>query len=235
MRKLRRSLLALGAALAASFLLALPSAPAQEQPDWVHVEWGGINTVNPAWGWHHDHTLHTLEALVRRHGPDARGVFYINDLEWPKLAAEAARVDRYCRKHGWDIEVRALPGDYTRIRAPRSTSASLKLPPHDFGGDIAKVQRLADASDSGLEIGTVHDGFIRDAIADGRADGAFIRDYWEWQGSHSGDGTPVYLIRPRAGFPQGRYRPIGTRITDGSKRVSRLCRIAFARVTGRGN
>lgn len=132
---------------------------------WTHIEYGAANYNPTDEGETLRNLYDTLDLFIRRGGPE--GVFYVNDSDMTRTRGAAERLAQYIsdrndyRRAGMPelkIEVRALPGDYTRIKLPTTDTAHLKHPDTPFLRDGEKaataLRRMAQQSTGGLEIHT---------------------------------------------------------------------------------
>lgn len=138
------------------FALMLAGSSRAVGEEWSHVEWGGANYANPKLV-DVDNAIATIEALIRRHGPKARGIFYLNDaFEGPTMAA-VTRLKQECVRRGWrNVEIRPLVGDYLTVVPPRTTSAHMKNPEKEILAKPERLKALARASETGLVLDTFY-------------------------------------------------------------------------------
>jgi hypothetical protein len=117
----------------------------------------------------HDHLLKHLAKLVGAKGD--KGIIYLNDLE-PAATAEVAQVvSEYAKKNGWtNLQVIEYPGDYTKVDVPRTTSARISHPESSFFNAPSLLRRMAEGSETGLEIITHYNRKISRMHQDGASD-----------------------------------------------------------------
>lgn len=120
----------------------------------------------------------TVDKLVRDRGPI--GTVYVNDLDEKLTKTVAQSLRQYCLERGYRfIQVVEVAGDFTRREFPHVQSAHLKNPESHLlrNKQLKKVlQRLADFSDSGLEVWT---WFTKDVILSWNEEGRIWRELGE--------------------------------------------------------
>lgn len=156
-------------------ILFAPGVRAQregaKQDGWSHLELGAANYgPNPPktrerglqGPLHVDQyrvLFNTAESIIGERG--RKGIFYVNDLDAGGARFASEKLRAYLTSRGYSqVEVRELPGDLTTIKLPKVQSAHLKNPEKQlfFLDNVsASFQRIADHSETGLQIQTYHE------------------------------------------------------------------------------
>lgn len=180
---------------------------------WSHIEYGGANyggtrqsedtKFRPSVG-QHSLLIDFLSKKIEREGDE--GVFYLNDLDAEAVHDAAQTLRGVAEERQWSrLHIVEVPGDYSKLDLPQTTSARNSHPHGSFFKEAATIERMTRLSATGLEIVTHYFRELGQLLA---ASGAYR---WEKLGSAENyrfpSGRELYMHRlPVTNRRSFRYR-----------------------------